>query len=738
MTDKSGFLLKVEDSNNPGTTGTGECTFLPGLSYDDRPGYEEALQDLCRKINEPLEALLHQFIEWPSLRFGLECALADLQNGGRGVLFDTPFTRGEQPIPINGLVWMGDHDYMLSQIKQKIADGYKVIKLKVGALDFEKELSLLGFIREKHDASEITIRLDANGAFGPNINSTLEKLYRLSEYQIHSIEQPIKAGYPDLMSVLCRESPIPIVLDEELIGHHSLDDMENLLSTIRPRYIILKPSLAGGFTICNQWLKLCAKYGIGYWITSALESNIGLNAIAQYTSSIETHGLAQGLGTGGLFVENFETGLFIKNGMLHTYPKHLIPNPSPQGEGNGNIHLTPNPSPQGEGNGTSLSLRKGGQEGEVKRGEVQAFLSHWNDPSDFIEVKTSGSTGLPKLIRHTKKAMLISAKMTCDFLGLKSGMTALICLSTNNIAGMMMVVRAIERDLKVIAVDPGSHPLKDVDPNTVIDFCAMVPAQVYNSLMVPEEKAKLELIRNLIVGGAPVSYNLQQMIRQLPGNVYSTFGMTETMSHIALRKLNGAGASDDYTLLEGVSIETGSGDGSNEMSNSKEHSTTGKLIIHAPYLSDKPIVSNDLVEITGPRTFKWLGRQDHVINSGGYKTIPELIEERIAPVMFEILIPNSHPGSVALHPATGISNHSTQRYFISSVPDEKLGEIPVLVIEWPGNETSKTAIRTSLAEKLPAILARHEMPREFLFAEKFIETPTHKIIRSAIMKRITG
>lgn len=316
-----------------------------------------------------------------------------------------------------------------------------------------------------------------------------------------------------------------------------------------------------------------------------------------------------------------------------------------------------------------------------------------------------------------------SAAMTCDFLGLKPGMTALICLSTQNIAGMMMVVRAIERELKVIEVNAeaqsgaqaggkaGSHPLKDVVPGTAIDFCAMVPAQVYNSLMVPEERAKLELISNLIVGGAPVSYSLQQMIKELPGNVYSTFGMTETMSHIALRKLNGADASEDYTLLEGIWVTTGE---------------PGNLIIHAPYLSDEPIITNDLAVITGQRTFRWLGRLDHVINSGGFKIIPEHVEEQISAVMAECL-------ENCLLSQEG--QESTQRYFIASLPDEKLGEIPVMVIELhdvPEN------LKACLLSNLPAILARHEMPREFFFTDKFIETPTHKIIRSATMKRIVS
>lgn len=314
MTEKHGFLLRVHDTAAPGIQGVGECTVLAGLSYDDKPEYEEVLRSLCADINKPLDILLREYREWPSLLFGLESALLDLSNGGNGILFNTPFTRGEESIAINGLVWMGDHDYMLSQIKQKISEGYKVIKLKIGALDFGKELGLIKYIRQHHSPDEITIRLDANGAFD---DSLFDKLHHLSKYNIHSIEQPIMPGNHGLMAEICRQSPIPVALDEELIGHHDQEDMDNLLSTIRPQYIILKPSLVGGFTACNQWISLSNKYGTGYWITSALESNIGLNAIAQYTSSIETHGLPQGLGTGGLFVENFEVPLNMTAGRLY-------------------------------------------------------------------------------------------------------------------------------------------------------------------------------------------------------------------------------------------------------------------------------------------------------------------------------------------------------------------------------------------------------------------------------------
>lgn len=354
-----------------------------------------------------------------------------------------------------------------------------------------------------------------------------------------------------------------------------------------------------------------------------------------------------------------------------------------------------------------IDLAFGKEPETVWQRDLFSFVRHWTDASDFVEVRTSGSTGLPKIIKHTKTAMRESATKTNDFLQLKSGMTALLCLSTRNIAGMMMVVRTFERDLNLLTVAPDGHPLKGMAAGTVIDFCAMVPAQVYNSLQVPEERRVLESMRHLIIGGAPVSYALHEQLKELPGRVWATFGMTETISHIALRKLNGQDASEEYTLLEGVAMETG---------DSAVIGAIGNLIIHAPYLAPEAIVTNDVVEMTGPRTFRWLGRQDHVINSGGFKIFPEMVEEKIAGVMS------------GLSSLAGDADHATQRYFIGSIPDEKLGEVPVLVVEMPTPD--------SLLASLAGVLPRHEVPREILFVEKFIETPTGKIIRSATLKKL--
>lgn len=314
LADKQVYLLKIYDESNPSVTGIGECSTLSGLSYDDKEEYESTLECLCRDINLPVPQLKQFLSEWPSIRFGMECALIDLSKGGRGLLFETPFTKGEKPIPINGLVWMGDIDHMRKQVQDKIAAGFKVIKLKVGALDFDSELSLLHDIRKAYSAKDITLRLDANGAFA--CTEALDKLNALAPYDIHSIEQPVKAGNPALLRMLCEQSPVPIALDEELIGHHDTEERFSLLTMVQPAYVILKPSLLGGFSTCNDWIRLCRTFGIGFWITSALESNIGLSAIAQYTSTLGLDDFAQGLGTGTLYENNFPSDVEIRDAQL--------------------------------------------------------------------------------------------------------------------------------------------------------------------------------------------------------------------------------------------------------------------------------------------------------------------------------------------------------------------------------------------------------------------------------------
>lgn len=309
MTEKETYFLIVEAN---GKRGIGECGLLRGLSIDDRPDYEEKLQWVCDAISRGETGLWESLMEFPSIQFGYETAMRSLYVDDPFLLFPSDFTRGEKNIPINGLVWMGEHDFMQRQIEEKLASGFHCIKLKIGAVDFERELDLLRFIRSKYDEKTIEIRVDANGAFS---GSALEKLKQLSEFKIHSIEQPIAKNQHDGMAVLAKSAPIPIALDEELIGVFSVEEKRQLLEKIRPQFIVLKPSLIGGFLGCEQWIHAAEKFGIGWWITSALESNIGLNAIAQWTF-LQQNPMPQGLGTGALYTNNFDSPLTVSGGEL--------------------------------------------------------------------------------------------------------------------------------------------------------------------------------------------------------------------------------------------------------------------------------------------------------------------------------------------------------------------------------------------------------------------------------------
>lgn len=302
-------LTSVEE---PQRIGLGECAPLPNLSCDDLPEYEEILKAACHRLEETGELDKEALRPYPSILFGLETALQHY-NANSFALWDTPFSRGERGIPINGLIWMGDYAQMYHQIEKKMELEFRCIKLKIGAINFEEELSLLRHIRKHFTAREVELRVDANGAFAPE--DALSKLNRLAELDIHSIEQPIRAGQWEEMARLTKESPIPIALDEELIGCNSLAEKAELLRKINPQYIILKPSLHGGICGCTEWINEATSQNIGWWITSALESNIGLNAIAQWCATLPTT-LPQGLGTGMLFTDNVEMPLYIREDKL--------------------------------------------------------------------------------------------------------------------------------------------------------------------------------------------------------------------------------------------------------------------------------------------------------------------------------------------------------------------------------------------------------------------------------------
>jgi len=311
---KETYFLFIEDD---GKTGIGECGLFKGLSVDDRPDYEEKLQWVCTNIQLGKEEILKQVSDLPSIQFGVEQAFLSLQSENPFELFPSAFTQGTDAIPINGLIWMGAPAFMKRQINEKLKTGFTTLKLKIGAIDFKAEMELLQSIRTEYSSQEIELRVDANGAFDPN--NALEKLKRLSDFELHSIEQPIKAGQWHEMAELCSKTPLPIALDEELIGIFSSEEKERLINSIQPQYIILKPSLIGGFDGSSTWIEITNAHDVGWWITSALESNIGLNAIAQFTYSLGVN-VPQGLGTGSLFTNNFDSPLMVEQGHLHYKP----------------------------------------------------------------------------------------------------------------------------------------------------------------------------------------------------------------------------------------------------------------------------------------------------------------------------------------------------------------------------------------------------------------------------------
>jgi o-succinylbenzoate synthase len=309
-TKETWFLCLKKD----GKSGIGECGLFRGLSIDDRPDYEDKLKWVCNNIGIGLDRLLAKTIDFPSIQIGIEQAFLSLHSSSPFKLFTSDFTESNKAITINGLIWMGDRQFMKAQIKDRISQGFNCIKMKIGAIDFQSEIELLASIRKEFSIKDIELRVDANGAF--QSYEALEKLKILSSYDLHSIEQPIKQGQLQEMASLCEQSPLPIALDEELIGVFGVTKKKELLQIINPQYIILKPSLVGGFKGSLEWIDLANDFGIEWWVTSALESNVGLNAIAQWTATLK-NSLPQGLGTGSLFTNNFECPLKVNNGMLH-------------------------------------------------------------------------------------------------------------------------------------------------------------------------------------------------------------------------------------------------------------------------------------------------------------------------------------------------------------------------------------------------------------------------------------
>ncbi|RZK61036.1 MAG: o-succinylbenzoate synthase [Hymenobacter sp.] len=335
LTEHVAYYLELRDMRASGRVGWGEAAPLAGLSPDFGPNFEAQVQQLCQAVNAQRYALPEDIrpaelvsAALPALRFALETAVLDLTHGGRHQLYANAFAQGQASIPINGLVWMGDAAFMRAQIRQKLAAGYSCLKLKIGSLDFATELALLAEIRAEAGPAELVLRVDANGAFGPA--DALGKLDQLARFDVHSIEQPLAAGQWAALAEVCRHSPIAVALDEELIALTNLNKQAELLATVRPAYVVLKPTLLGGHAATRHWIALAQTHHLGWWITSALESNIGLNAVAQLTGEYDVAGFAQGLGTGQLYHNNVAAPLRIAQGALHYDPISPWGQPAPE------------------------------------------------------------------------------------------------------------------------------------------------------------------------------------------------------------------------------------------------------------------------------------------------------------------------------------------------------------------------------------------------------------------------
>ncbi len=315
MRQKDTYYIRLADSESDNICGLGEAGLFRGLSCDDRPDYEQKLAEVCENIDR-YAARPSLLADWPSIRFAVETAVRDLSNGGRRIICPSPWTAGKETIVINGLVWMGDSNLMRERIATKLAEGFGCVKIKIGGINFDDEVGLLRFIRQ--EAPGIQLRLDANGAFTPA--NALDRLNRLAEFDIHSLEQPIKAGQWTEMRNICQSSPIPIALDEELIGITTKARKEMMLDEIRPQFIVLKPTLTGGIESSEEWIRLAGERGCGWWVTSALESNIGLNTIAQWTATLDSK-MAQGLGTGQLYDNNIPSPLTLHGERLSYSPE---------------------------------------------------------------------------------------------------------------------------------------------------------------------------------------------------------------------------------------------------------------------------------------------------------------------------------------------------------------------------------------------------------------------------------
>ena len=588
---KPSFLITICDKH--GRKGVGECSLIPGLSIESEEEVLSFLETLQANSGINVREIPHTL---PSVRFAVETALRSLKRGG-----EPQWSGG---ITINGLVWMDSAEGMLKQVDILVNKGFKTIKLKVGTLPFNEELEMLREIRRKCPAEEFTIRIDANGAFGKDSGdglTAIEKLVALSnaDLDIHSIEQPIPAGQYDEMATLCAASPIPIALDEELIGVNSHAERRALLEKTKPKYLILKPSLIGGLDESEKWIALANELGIGWWVTSALESNVGLSAIAEWVAGLlETHptlqGLAQGLGTGGLFTNNTASTMYIEDGKLYA-----------QQQKPGSIVLQGQSFPLSSTGATDFEAYKGRP--RWTDGIARTLVDWFQDPASPLEFKTSGSSGTPKEISHTRESVIASAKDSLTFFGLNPGTRAVLALPIDFVAGRLMLVRAIVGRWNLEIIEPSSRPACTNE----LDFIALTPLQCAS--LLPD----FPVVSKVLLGGGVVREGLKN---KLPEGIefWEGFGMTETITHIAARRIISGKSNPPFAALPGVNFRTG---------------PDGTLVIHAPNRGVFELVTDDLVERIDGQNFRWLGRKSSVINSGGMKVIPEVVEREIRGIM---------------------------------------------------------------------------------------------------------
>lgn len=630
-------------------TGVGECAPLPDLSCDYGPDYEQRLRAVCAEVEREQRLDSECWRHLPSMLFGLQMAFRSAAGSLAGdyrLLYPSAFTRGERGLKINGLVWMGTYDEMCERMEQKLAQGFACVKLKIGAIDFESELSLIRQLRARYSADDVELRVDANGAF--SVADAPRKLDALARYDLHSIEQPIRQGQWEAMARLCQNTPLPIALDEELIGVNDKADKVSLLDTIRPQYIILKPSLHGAFTGAEEWMTLARERGIGYWTTSALESNAGLNAIAQWCAAVDgDSSLPQGLGTGQLFVHNYE--------------------------------------------GTPLSLEGdtlwyGTPKQRDYRADMTRFETAWQDDRATIEVHTSGSTGEPRAMLAEKRRMAASARATIQALGLRLGDTALLAMPLRYIAAQMVMVRSFVGGLQLVPVAPCSRPYATLHEAPA--FAALTPMQVYNTLHgSAHERTLLRRTRCLLIGGGAISSAIETELRSFPHAVWSSYGMTETLSHIALRRLNGPEAGEAYHPLPGVSVSL---------------SSEGTLVIDAPAITPQRLVTHDRARLLPDGGFVILGRLDNVICSGGIKLQVEQIERRLADM-----------------PCA---------FVVTAVPDDRLGEAVTLLY------TAADDRSDDLEARCRERLERYEVPRHLWRVDRLPLTETGKPARAEVRR----